>query len=79
MKELGGLDGAQDAGGASLASGQKPPHLVKEVRMNKGKRGTEAVGGGPHIWPEAHIWKALGRRGHIWAEGHSRRGTSEGG
>lgn len=34
----GGLDGAQDAAGASLASGQKPPHLVKEVRMNKGKR-----------------------------------------
>jgi hypothetical protein len=32
-------------------------HLVGEVRMNK------AVGGGPHIWPGAHIWKTLGRRG----------------
>lgn len=47
--------------------------------MDKGKRWTEAVGGGPYIWPEAHIWKTLGRRGHIWAEGHSRRGTFEGG
>lgn len=47
--------------------------------MDKGKRWIEAVGGGPHIWPEAHIWKTLGRRGHIWAEGHSRRGTFEGG
>ena len=55
------------------------PHLVEEVRMDKGTGWIEAVGGGPYIWPEAHIWKTLGRRGHIWAEGHSRRGISEGG
>lgn len=47
--------------------------------MHKGKQWIEAVGEGPHIWPEAYIWKTLGRRGHIWAEGHSRRGTFEGG
>ena len=63
----------------AVTSGQDPPHLVGEVRMDKSKRRIEAVGGGPHIWPHAHIWKTLGRRGHIWAEGHSRRGTLEGG
>lgn len=47
--------------------------------MQKGKQWIEIVGEGPHIWPEAYIWKTLGRRGHIWAEGHSRRGTFEGG